>query len=73
MAKLIYASNMSIDGWTEDEYGALDWAPPDDDVFVFITEVMRSIASGRSGRLTDSAEAEVTGSVASAATERGAT
>jgi dihydrofolate reductase len=42
MAKLIYASNMSLDGCTEDERGALDWAPPDDDVFTAITEVMRS-------------------------------
>jgi dihydrofolate reductase len=42
VAKLIYASNMSLDGWTEDEYGAFDWAPPDDDVFAFITRLMRS-------------------------------
>ena len=42
MAKLIYASNMSLDGWTEDERGALDWAPPDDDVFVAVTVLMRS-------------------------------
>ncbi len=42
MAKLIYASNMSLDGWTEDEHGAFDWAPPDDEVFVFITDLMRS-------------------------------
>ena len=42
MAKLIYASNMSLDGCTEDERGAFDWAPPDDDVFAFITKLMRS-------------------------------
>ena len=40
MAKLIYASNMSLDGCTEDERGAFDWAPPDDDVFAFITELV---------------------------------
>jgi hypothetical protein len=39
MARPIHASNMSLDGSTEDERGALDWAPPDDDVFVFITEL----------------------------------
>src|SRR6476469_9526644 len=50
MAKLIYASNMSLDGWTEDERGALDWAPPDDDVFVFITELMRSAGTYLYGR-----------------------
>jgi dihydrofolate reductase len=50
MAKLIYASNMSLDGCTEDERGAFDWAPPDDDVFVFITEIMRSAGTYLYGR-----------------------
>lgn len=40
MAKLIYGSSMSLDGCTEDERGAFDWTSPDDDVFVFITELM---------------------------------
>ncbi len=42
VGKLIYASNMSLDGCTEDERGAFDWAPPDDDVFVFVTGLMGS-------------------------------
>ena len=50
MAKLIYASNMSLDGCTEDERGAFDWAPPDDDVFAFITELMRSAGTYLYGR-----------------------
>ena len=50
MARLIYASNMSLDGWTEDEHGAFDWAPPDDDVFVFITALMRSAGTYLYGR-----------------------
>ena len=50
MAKLIYASNMSLDGCTEDERGALDWAPPDADVFTFITEIMRSAGTYLYGR-----------------------
>ncbi len=50
MAKLIYASNMSLDGCTEDERGGFDWAPPDDDVFVFITELMRSAGTYLYGR-----------------------
>ena len=50
MAKLIYPSNMSLDGWTEDERGALDWAPPDDDVFAFITGLMRSAGTYLYGR-----------------------
>jgi dihydrofolate reductase len=50
MAKLIYASNMSLDGWTEDERGGLDWAPHDDDVFAFITDLMRSAGTYLYGR-----------------------
>ena len=50
MAKLIYASNMSLDGCTEDERGALDWAPPDDDVFACITDLMRSAGTYLYGR-----------------------
>ena len=50
MAKLLYASNMSLDGWTEDARGAFDWAPPDDDVFVSITEVMGAAGTYLYGR-----------------------
>lgn len=50
MAKLTYASNMSLDGWTEDELGNLDWAPPDEDVFVSITEFMASAHTYLYGR-----------------------
>jgi len=50
MAKLIYASNMSLDGCTEDAEGALDWAPPDDDVFAFTTGLMRLAGTYLYGR-----------------------
>jgi dihydrofolate reductase len=50
MARLIYASNMSVDGFTEDERGAFDWAPPDDDVFAAITELMASAGTYLYGR-----------------------
>ena len=50
VAKLVYASNMSLDGWTEDERGGFDWAPPDDDLFAFITELMRSAGTYLYGR-----------------------
>ena len=50
MARLIYASNMSLDGFTEDERGAVDWAPPDADVFAFITDLMRSASTYLYGR-----------------------
>ncbi|HVB05134.1 MAG TPA: dihydrofolate reductase family protein [Acidimicrobiales bacterium] len=50
MAKLIYVSNVSLDGYTEDERGAIDWAAPDDDVFVFITDLLRSVGTHLYGR-----------------------
>ncbi|MGA4841266.1 dihydrofolate reductase family protein [Streptomyces sp. G45] len=50
MAKLVYASNMSLDGCTEDARGAFDWAPPDDDVFAYITGLMRSAGTYLYGR-----------------------
>ncbi|HEV2810560.1 MAG TPA: dihydrofolate reductase family protein [Acidimicrobiales bacterium] len=50
MAKLIYASNMSLDGCTEDERGGFNWAPPDDDVFASITDLMRSAGTYLYGR-----------------------
>ncbi len=50
VAKLIYATNMSLDGWTEDERGGVDWAPPDDDVFTSITDLMRSAGTYLYGR-----------------------
>jgi len=50
MARLIYASKMSLDGCTEDTRGALDWAPRDDDVFAFITRLMRSAGTYLYGR-----------------------
>ncbi len=50
MAKLIYASNMSLDGCTEDDRGGFDWAPPDDDVFAFTTGLMRLAGTYLYGR-----------------------
>ena len=50
MTKLIYASNVSLDGCTEDERGTPDWAAPDDDVFAFITGLMRSAGTYVYGR-----------------------
>lgn len=50
MANLIYALNMSLDGWTEDAEGSLDWAPPDDEVFTFITGLMGSAGTYLYGR-----------------------
>lgn len=41
MAKLIYVSNVSLDGYIEDEHGSFDWTAPDDELFAFITDLVR--------------------------------
>ena len=49
MSKLIYIINTSLDGYVEDETGALDWANPDQ-IFDFITELVRPIETQLYGR-----------------------
>jgi hypothetical protein len=34
---LIYGSNTSLDGFTEDATGGFDWGRPDDELFAFMT------------------------------------
>ena len=50
MAKLIYVSNVSLDGYIEDEHGNFDWTEPDDEVFAFITDLVRSVGIYLYGR-----------------------
>lgn len=50
MAKLIYVTNVSLDGYIEDERGAFDWFPRDDEVFAFVTDVLRSAGTLLYGR-----------------------
>ena len=50
MGRLIYVSNMSLDGCTEDSEGRLDWGEPSDDLFVHITDLMRSASTYLYGR-----------------------
>jgi dihydrofolate reductase len=49
MSKLIYITNTSLDGYVEDETGAFDWVTPDQ-VFEFITELLRPIGTYLYGR-----------------------
>ncbi|HLI97127.1 MAG TPA: dihydrofolate reductase family protein [Candidatus Baltobacteraceae bacterium] len=49
MSKLIYITNTSLDGYIEDETGAFDWVNPDQ-VFDFITELLRPIGTHLLGR-----------------------
>lgn len=50
MGKLIYAANISLDGFLEDESGAFDWSVPDEDVHAFWNEHERSIGTSLYGR-----------------------
>src|SRR5689334_12057187 len=38
MARLLYMSIMSLDGYVADEAGSYDWAMPDDEVFGFVND-----------------------------------
>ena len=40
MAKLIYVTNVSLDGFIEDEHGAFDWTAPSDDQFALVTDLV---------------------------------
>jgi len=50
MSKLIYIANNSVDGYIEDAHGDFDWTPPDDEVFAFITGLIRSSGTYLYGR-----------------------
>lgn len=50
MGKLIYVTNVSLDGYIEDEHGQFDWLPVDDEVFTFITDVLRPVGTFLYGR-----------------------
>ena len=50
MAKLIYISNVSLDGFIEDSQGNFNWTAPSDEVFAFITDLVRSVGTYFYGR-----------------------
>ncbi len=50
MAKLIYVSNVSVDGFVEDEHGSFEWTAPSDDVFAYVTDLVRPIGTHLYGR-----------------------
>ena len=51
MAKLIYATPTSLDGYIADD-GNFEWSAPDDAVFTFISDVVRPIGTYLYGRRT---------------------
>lgn len=50
MAKLIYTSLASLDGYTADANGNFEWAEPDDEVHAFVNDVDRSVGTYLLGR-----------------------
>lgn len=50
MRSLIYLTNTSLDGYIEDESGSFDWTDPDDELFAFITDLIRPIDTYLYGR-----------------------
>jgi len=50
MSKLIYIANVSLDGYIEDSHGNFDWTAPSDEVFAFITDLVRSAGTYLYGR-----------------------
>jgi dihydrofolate reductase len=50
MAKLIYVANVSLDGYIEDADGTFEWTAPVDEVFTFITNLVRPVGTFLYGR-----------------------
>lgn len=50
MGSLIYAANISLDGYLEDESGSLDWSVPDEAVHAFWNDHERHIGTSLYGR-----------------------
>ena len=50
MAKLIYSSIASLDGYVADDEGNFDWAAPDEEVHAFVNDLERPIGTYLYGR-----------------------
>ena len=50
MANLSYITNVSLDGFIEDASGRFDFSEPDEELFVFITDRVRSVGTWLYGR-----------------------
>lgn len=50
MARLIYVSNVSLDGYIEDKNGSFEWTAPDDELFAFIADLVRPVGTHLYGR-----------------------
>jgi dihydrofolate reductase len=50
VAKLIYVTNVSLDGFIEDEHGDFGWTEPTDEQFAFVTDLVRPVGTYLYGR-----------------------
>lgn len=50
MARLIYTTICSLDGYVADEHGAFDWAEPDEEVHTRVNDLERPIGTHLYGR-----------------------
>ena len=50
MAKLIYSTITSLDGYVADESGNFDWAEPDEEVHTFVNDLERPVGTYLLGR-----------------------
>ena len=50
MGRLVYAANVSFDGFLEDATGAFDWSVPDEELHAFWNEHERGIGTSLYGR-----------------------
>jgi dihydrofolate reductase len=50
MGKLIYSTTASADGYIEDAGGSFDWTAPDDEVFRFVSDLLRPVGTYLFGR-----------------------
>jgi len=50
MAQLSYITNVSVDGYIEDAAGSFDWSDPSDELFGFITDLVRPVDTWLYGR-----------------------
>jgi len=50
MAKLIYSTIASLDGYVADEDGSFDWAEPDEEVHRFVNDLERRVGTYLYGR-----------------------
>jgi dihydrofolate reductase len=50
MGKLIYSTTASADGYIEDAGGSFDWTAPTDEVFRFVSDLLRPVGTYLFGR-----------------------